>query len=214
MGLCEHFAVTIGGSVPDSQRLRAYKSGGPNNICIPRFRNISEPSSNFIRGYGMWGGLQRRVVNKDEEAFWSLTSILEVLPTSGNRITIDPHRVDAFGIKTANIEIRHEENEKNMMADALQAMNEMADAGGLKVRLQDVSRPGQYVHELGGAAMGSSRLNSVLNSYNQCWDAPNLFVVDGSCFVTAGWQNPSLTIMAIAVRACEHIVAKVRSGHI
>ena len=54
--------------------------------------------------------------------------------------------------------------------------------------------------------MGNDPDTSVLNSFCQSHDVPNLFVVDGSCFVTGGTANPSLTIHAIAVRASEYIV--------
>jgi choline dehydrogenase-like flavoprotein len=54
----------------------------------------------------------------------------------------------------------------------------------------------------------------VLSPFNQCWDAKNLFVVDGSAFPTAGWQNPTLTMMALTVRAAGFIVEEARRGEI
>ena len=54
--------------------------------------------------------------------------------------------------------------------------------------------------------MGDKPDNSVLNSYCQCWDADNVFVTDGACFVSPGFQNPTLTMMALTVRACQFIV--------
>jgi choline dehydrogenase-like flavoprotein len=54
--------------------------------------------------------------------------------------------------------------------------------------------------------MGDKPDNSVLNSYCQCWDADNVFVTDGACFVSSGFQNPTLTMMALTVRACRFIV--------
>lgn len=62
--------------------------------------------------------------------------------------------------------------------------------------------------------MGSTPADSVLNEYNQCWDAKNLFVVDGSCFVTSGWQNPTLTMLAIAGRACSYIRSALTRGEL
>ena len=58
--------------------------------------------------------------------------------------------------------------------------------------------------------MGSDPTTSVLNEFNQCWDVPNLFVMDGASFVTAGWQNPSLTIMALAARASERLAESLK----
>jgi choline dehydrogenase-like flavoprotein len=70
------------------------------------------------------------------------------------------------------------------------------------------------VHELGGARMGVDPRTSVLSPFNQCWDARNLFVVDGSAFPTAGWQNPTLTMMALAVRAAGFMVDAARRGEL
>jgi choline dehydrogenase-like flavoprotein len=58
--------------------------------------------------------------------------------------------------------------------------------------------------------MGTSPANSVVNPYNQCWEAPNLLVVDGACWTSAGWQNPTLTEMAITARACDYIVKTLK----
>jgi choline dehydrogenase-like flavoprotein len=65
---------------------------------------------------------------------------------------------------------------------------------------------------LGGARMGADPRDSVLNQFNQCWDVPNLFVTDGACFVSSGYQNTTLTLMALTVRACDFIVAQYRKG--
>ena len=53
--------------------------------------------------------------------------------------------------------------------------------------------------------MGDKPDNSVLNSYCQCWDAENVFVTDAACFVSSGFQNHTLTLMALTVRACRFI---------
>jgi choline dehydrogenase-like flavoprotein len=64
--------------------------------------------------------------------------------------------------------------------------------------------------EFGTARMGSDPRTSVLNAHNQSWDVKNLFVTDGACFTSGGFQNPALTMMAITVRACEYIVEQVK----
>ena len=97
-----------------------------------------------------------------------------------------------------------------MADDAIECIREMADADDLEVSHRSLSSPGQYVHELGGARMGTDPAQSVLDRWNRCWDARSLYVVDGACFVTTGWQNPSLTMMALASRAAEHLVLASR----
>jgi choline dehydrogenase-like flavoprotein len=72
--------------------------------------------------------------------------------------------------------------------------------------------PGFYIHEVGGAPMGTDPSHSVLNAQNQCWEAPNLLVTDGACWVSSGWQSPTLTMMAITVRACRLAAKALREG--
>lgn len=193
------------------KHLPRYRLGRAHAFCIPRFLNLKGPcEADFIRGYGIWGGMQRGDKDTGKEATWFLSAVLEVLPKVTNRVEIHPKAVDAWGIPIATITLRYSENERKMKMNAMKSLLEMSCAAGLDVRTFGATLPGQYVHELGGARLGSSPEASVLNKFNQCWDAKNLFVVDGSAFVTAGWQNPSLTMMAIADRACESIIGKMR----
>jgi choline dehydrogenase-like flavoprotein len=77
----------------------------------------------------------------------------------------------------------------------------------LESQVMDAAPPGYYIHEVGGAPMGTSPRNSVVNPFNQLWESPNILVVDGACWTTAGWQNPTLTEMAITARACDYLVS-------
>jgi choline dehydrogenase-like flavoprotein len=72
--------------------------------------------------------------------------------------------------------------------------------------------PGHSIHEVGTARMGNAPKTSVLNRWNQAHDIKNLFVVDGSCFVSSGCQNPTLTILALAWRASDYLVEQLRRG--
>jgi choline dehydrogenase-like flavoprotein len=65
------------------------------------------------------------------------------------------------------------------------------------------------IHEMGTARMGRDPKTSVLNKHNQVWDAPNVFVTDGSCMVSTACQNPSLSYMAFSARAADHAVAEL-----
>ena len=66
--------------------------------------------------------------------------------------------------------------------------------------------PGYYVHELGGAPMGSDENNSVVDAWNRLWRCPNVLVVDGSCWPSSAWQSPTLTMMALTRRACLQVL--------
>jgi choline dehydrogenase-like flavoprotein len=74
--------------------------------------------------------------------------------------------------------------------------------------------PGFGIHEMGTARMGSDPKKSVLNQFLQAHDIDNLFVMDASSFVSGGCQNPTLTIMALAVRGCDHLMQEMKRGSI
>ena len=66
--------------------------------------------------------------------------------------------------------------------------------------------PGAVIHETGGARMGIDPNHSVVNPWGRCWGTENVYVADGSVFPNAGFQNPTLTILAIATRTADHIL--------
>jgi choline dehydrogenase-like flavoprotein len=73
---------------------------------------------------------------------------------------------------------------------------------------------GRGIHEMGSARMGKDPKTSVLNKLNQVWDAPNVFVTDGSFMTSAACQNPSLTYMAFTARAADHAVSELKKGNL
>jgi choline dehydrogenase-like flavoprotein len=89
----------------------------------------------------------------------------------------------------------------NDMAEML-AATRVKDVG----TFDDEYYPGMGIHEMGTARMGRDPKTSVLNKWNQVWDAPNVFVTDGSCMASTACQNPSLTYMALTARAADYAV--------
>ncbi len=98
-----------------------------------------------------------------------------------------------------------------MRKDIFAMAAEMLEAAGGKNILQiDGQAPmGSGIHEMGTARMGKDPKTSVLNKWNQCHDVPNVFVTDGSCMTSASCVNPSLTYMALTVRAVDHSVKEL-----
>ena len=151
-----------------------------------------------------------------------MTAFGETLPRHENRVRLDPDRVDAFGIPLLRIRCTWGENELAMRKDMAASSAEMLERCGLRnVAPFDRHRegglgaePGLGIHEMGTARMGRDPSTSVLNAFNQVWDAPNVFVTDGACMVSAPCQNPSLTYMALTARAVDHAVAEMRRGHL
>lgn len=193
----------------------------PNGIYIPRFRNVSEKATNgFIRGYGYQGGSSPGF-NTSAPGFgasykeavrnghWNIdiTGFCECLAQKQNRVEIDRDRVDAWGIPVLKIHAEYGDNELKLWNDSREQAAEMLEAAGAKdVRMTgSPSVFGFCIHEVGTARMGNDPRTSVLNRYNQAHEVKNIFVTDGACYVTSANQNPTLTMMAITVRACDYI---------
>jgi choline dehydrogenase-like flavoprotein len=152
---------------------------------------------------------------KDPAPFW-MGGWGEMLPRKENRVTINKEVKDAWGIPAAHIDCTHGDNEKAMARDMLETLNEMAHEAKFEVTFGNpfLAPPGLCIHEVGTARMGTDPKSSVLNKFNQSWDIKNLFVTDGACFVSIGCQNPTLTMMALTVRACEYIVDQHKKGNL
>jgi len=207
----------------------------PNGIYVIRFRNTktSEQQKDFIRGYGFQGGGGGGYPNFRAPGFgaaWK-KAILTASPSSiqlggfgetlarfENHAKIDPEgKVDAWGIPVLHVSMTFGDNERAMMKDIAVTAAEMIEAAGGTMVQQNVDTnavPGWGIHEVGTARMGSDPKTSVLNAFCATHDVKNLYVMDGSCFVSIACQNPTLTIMALAVRATDHLLEEMRTGSI
>ena len=136
-----------------------------------------------------------------------LGAFCECLSNKDNRVEIDRERVDAWGVPVLKMFAEYGDNEKKLWNDSREQAAEMLEAAGATdVRLTgDPSVFGFCIHEVGTARMGNDPKTSVLNRFNQAHEVKNIFVTDGACFVSSGCQNPTLTMMAITVRACDYI---------
>ncbi|MGA1131136.1 MAG: GMC oxidoreductase [Prochlorotrichaceae cyanobacterium] len=230
--LMDHVSTMQFFSLPQfRQPSPVFDLSGCDSFFIPRFSNLAGTTEDFLRGYGIWGGIQRVDIppllsQVGNEAIGFLVGCGEVLPQLDNHVSLSRDRVDAWGIPVAHIDFTWRDNEQRMLAHMqgqIQALihqmggralhlSELLRAplmGGILNRIEERSmtaaRPGYYIHEVGGAPMGTSPDNSVVNALNQCWEAPNVLVVDGACWPSSGWQNPTLTEMAITARACTQV---------
>ena len=129
-------------------------------------------------------------------------------PRAENYVKLDPHRRDAWGLPVLRINCTHNQQELATAADQNTALREICETLGVTAHRLDVrpSTPGTAIHECGTARMGDSPANSVLDRNNECWDARGLYVTDAAAFPSQGLQNPTLTILALTARACDHAV--------
>ena len=182
---------------------------------IPRFRNLDTKEKNFIRGYAVdfsSGGTPDPKYFPDTG--FSATTMGTVLPRFENQVRIDKNVSDAWGVPALHIQARYTDNEFNMARDAMNTLDELCHTSGFEVlsKHDRMVPPGESIHELGTCRMGDNPKTSVLNKWNQSHDVKNLFVVDGSSFVSGGSQNPTLTILALAMRASDYMAEQMRAG--
>ena len=134
------------------------------------------------------------------------------LPYYDNRIFINKSVKDKWGQPVLAIDCKFRDNEKRMRVDMLNDAIEMLEIAGLKEikGFDSDSVPGDAIHEMGIARMGSNPKTSVLNKWNQMHDIKNIFVTDGACMTSSACQNPSLTYMALTARACDYAVRELK----
>ncbi|HKT10477.1 MAG TPA: GMC family oxidoreductase [Terriglobia bacterium] len=207
---------------------------GPNRPCgiyVPRFRNLPNGprSKHFIRGYGYEGG-GGADFNRNAAGFGddykqefrkglntvSISMFGEVLGRWDNFADIDPHVKDTYGIPALRFHVTHGENEAAMLQDGVDSAAEMLEAAGAQNIRPEITRypPGRVRHEVGVARMGTNARASVLNQFQQSHDVKNLFVTDAAGFPSNPCENPTLTIMALCVRSCDHLMAEMKRGNI
>jgi choline dehydrogenase-like flavoprotein len=174
---------------------------------MPNFRNRNGRAEKFLRGYGIQGYLTPRPGNTTE---CTLVCFGEMLPRDTNRVTLGS-TTDEWGIPTPRVDLRLSDNELEMARDQAAHVEELLRCTGFETTGHTgLNAPGCSIHEAGTARMGSDPRTSVLNPHNQCWEVPNLFITDGAAFPSVGFQNPTLTMMAITGRACDHILREFR----
>lgn len=137
-------------------------------------------------------------------ANWGLFG--EDLPDETNTVALSKSLVDSSGIAAPEIHYHMSDNTRRMLDFHIERAKEsLLEAGAFKVEVDRLMRYSGW-HLLGTARMGEDPKSSVLDKWNRSHDVPNLYVVDGSCFVTSSGVNPTSTIVAIALRAAEHMV--------
>jgi len=227
-----HLNVYAGGTM-EGYEDKYYFGRRANGVYIPRYRNFFGDKRDYLRGFGYQGGAGREGWSHDvaeysigkefkealtEPGTWSvgMGAFGETLPYHENKVTLDRNTKDKWGLNVLSFDCELKENELKMRKDMLNDAKEMLEAVGAKNVQGGDSNPylGRGIHEMGTARMGKDRKTSVLNKWNQVWNAPNVFVTDGAFMVSAACQNPSLTYMAFTARAADHAVSELKKNNI
>jgi choline dehydrogenase-like flavoprotein len=210
---------------------RYYEGRAPAGFYVPRFRNVTEPAEDFLRGCGYQCGASRegwdrggwsagigadvknamRTPGRWSVGIWGFG---EMLPRAENRVTLNRTQKDKWGMPLLHFDVSVSDNERKMSKQAaLDAVEMLEAAGCIEIERADwTNRPGERIHEMGGAVMGDDPTTSVTNKYNQVHTAPNVFVTDGACFPSGGCQNPSISYMAMTARAASNAVEMLKEN--
>ncbi len=187
----------------------------------------TDPARDFVRGYMLqfgrgtgpaneaitseaagrlpWGEDHHRVFRRLFRHRIQVGVACEDLPEAHNRVTLDPVLKDSHGIPAAKIDYSISENTRRMMEHGIARGEEIlaaAGATGISASRTVLNSPG---HLLGTARMGNDPDRSVVNAWGRCHDVKNLFIVDGSIWVTSGGVNPTSTIQALALYIADSI---------
>lgn len=155
-----------------------------------------------------WGEKIAKIMDKYDH-FAGLAVSGEDPPQLSNRITLHPTERDQHGLPVPVIKYDMHPNTVKMQQHGNQKMDELfATVGGTNTVKTTGSPFG--THNMGVARMSADPKDGVTNKWGQVHDIPNLFVSDGSLFSTSGAANPTLTIVALAIRQAEHIASRVR----
>ena len=227
-----HFRVGASGDV-EGYDDKYYYGKRPNGIYVVRYRNLFGDKRDYLRGFGYQGAASREGWGREiaemniggefkdalsEPGQWTMgiNGFGEMLPYHENKISLDKTKKDKWGLPVLSIDCEIKDNEKKMRVDMMNDAKEMLETAGLKnVSTFDSGYyPGMGIHEMGTARMGRDPKTSVLNEWNQVWDAKNVFVTDGACMVSAACVNPSLSYMALTARACDFAVKELKKMNI
>jgi choline dehydrogenase-like flavoprotein len=234
--LMDHFTVQgAGGEIASLKSPEREPIGNPCGYLIPKYANTDgHENGKFLRGYRFSGGVSqelysqafsvpgfgrtwREKVRREIPYHFSIGAQGECLPRFDNFVELDPETKDAWGIPVLRISASYGENEHAMAKAMRRDITDVLDAMHVKNATSpndNLSVFGKNIHECGTARMGSDSKKSVLNAYNQVHDVKNIFVTDGAAFVTQGCYEPTLTIMAISVRAADYIIDKYKKSEL
>ena len=166
----------------------------------------------YLPGYGR---SFKESVRRMQSGFLLLAGYGKVLARPENRVTIHPNQTDAYGIPIPVVQFRFSDEDLAIHREMQTAVDEISNRFRGVSRYKACPEPAGFSsHEVGTARMGKDPRNSVLNSFCQSHEVKNLFVTDGSCFTTSSEKNPTLTIMALSLRASEYITEQRRRGEL
>jgi choline dehydrogenase-like flavoprotein len=208
------------------------QDGATDHVFIPRYNHLF-PKKDFAGGWDFqvnyssymfpdqaqhlrgYGAEYKAQVRRMQPGFMFFGIFGKAVAQRENRVTVDPDRRDAHGIPIPVVQFRFGENDAALWREANRSLAEICTNLNSHMFSGAGRGPSGFAsHEVGTVRMGQNPKTSVLNGYCQAHEVKNLFVTDGSCFTTSSEKNPTLTIMALSLRACDYIKERRRKGEL
>ena len=199
--------------VPNDVKGRGFYGGGrmtARGQQSPIQYGLSGP-----HGAPHWGAAYKKALIEQANRKLAVTNFISQLPVETNMVDLDPDVKDAWGLPAMRITMTSHPNDYKGMQFFIDRSVEILKAAGAKTVWADTvqdTRGG--AHSRGTCRMGNDATRSVVNKYHRAHDVPNLFIVDGSSFVTGGRNHPTMTISALAFRAADHLVKAAKQGNV
>lgn len=242
--LTDSVGSSMSGHIPAMENLPPYNEDGAGggHVYTPWWNYKIQETLGFARGYhieigggrrmpgmgtlgildatspGVYGKKLKEEARRYYGASMGFAGRGEMIPNEHCYCEIDPDRVDQWGIpilrfhwKWSDHEINQATHMQNTFADIINAMGGKATP---RPGREALNKPGEIIHEAGTARMGSTAKDSVVNSFGQTWDVKNLFLMDASVLPSNPDKNLTLTVMALAWRSADYLLAEMKSGNI
>ncbi len=168
-----------------------------------------------VHGAPTWGAEYKTALREQANRLMTIASFITQLPLETNTVDLDPDVKDAWGLPAMRITMSsHPDDIQCMEFFRQRSMEILEAAGATTVWAPPVGEARGGPHSRGTCRMGNDPKTSVVDKYHRAHDVPNLFVVDGSSFVTGGRNHPTMTIEALAFRCAEHLVKAAKAGNV
>jgi choline dehydrogenase-like flavoprotein len=174
------------------------------------FGPVTTALGGIVRQPVPWGAEHRRTFDAQFDRTITVSICGEDLPEPHNRVVLDDTLTDSDGIPAPKVMYTMSENSLKMMAHAVARASEVLQAAGaVEIQVNPLLRPAGW-HLMGTARMGTHMGNSVVDAHGRCHDVENLFIIDGSVFVTGAAVNPTSTIQALALYIADYVKQHAR----
>lgn len=164
-----------------------------------------------VGGRVPWGAGHHDAYGRFYNHTAGMVAITEDLPDESNTVTLDPELTDSNGIPAPKINYTLSENSQRMLAHSIERGQEVLRAAGAVDTFADPLMRQAGWHLMGTARMGTDPKTSVVNEWGRSHDVKNLFIIDGSIFVTAAGVNPTSTIQALALYVADSIKKNIET---